>query len=526
MWLSTSAVRSGEDLLRAQLDSAADRAAALAQSRWDARQSDVLLLASSVPVRVSLEDATGPDTAPTYARRAFATMPSITNAVALDSRGRERWKLGEEPYSGTASPGAPRVQQEAAVVAPFVRIRADVTDDGRGVRVGEIEASVRLDALTSATPAAEVAPSQFLAVHDREGGDWLAPAGLNVAALRGDRFSWLEHSWLATHRRLERPAMDIVAAAQLDPFLVPFARSARLGELALALSALGVVLLTIVVTARLTRSIGMLAVAADRVSSGDLDTHVDTPSQDEVGRVGRAFNEMIDNVRRMMRELSQREAVSAMGELAATLAHQLRSPATAIRLDVQRAHDKLPADSPERGLLARALTQLDRLDRAVTGSLRVARTAGAERAPIDVCEPLRRAAAALRHEYDGRVSVDDSSLPHEAVLIRGDVSSLEQLFVNVITNGAQAAPRGGRVSVSMEASGSDAIVIIRDNGYGMSMDVLVRAGQPMFSTKPEGTGLGLAIAKRIAAAHGGTLTIDSAANVGTTVRITLPVWSH
>ena len=71
--------------------------------------------------------------------------------------------------------------------------------------------------------------------------------------------------------------------------------------------------------------------------------------------MGRAFNSMLESIARMMRELSQREAVAAMGEIAATMAHQVRSPATAIRIDVQRAHDKLPANAPERALLARAL---------------------------------------------------------------------------------------------------------------------------------------------------------------------------
>ena len=103
---------------------------------------------------------------------------------------------------------------------------------------------------------------------------------------------------------------------------------------------------------RLTQSLGTLAAAADRVSLGDLDARIEIASAEE-SRVARAFNEMIGNVQRMMRELSQREAVAAMGELAATLAHQLRSPATAMRLDLEQAHNKSPVGSNERALLAR-----------------------------------------------------------------------------------------------------------------------------------------------------------------------------
>jgi adenylate cyclase len=89
-----------------------------------------------------------------------------------------------------------------------------------------------------------------------------------------------------------------VAAAQLDPFLIPFARTARIGAIALSLAAVIVTVLAIIVTGKLTRSLEQLASAADRVSLGDLDARIDMASGDEVGRVARAFNEMIANVRR------------------------------------------------------------------------------------------------------------------------------------------------------------------------------------------------------------------------------------
>jgi signal transduction histidine kinase len=260
------------------------------------------------------------------------------------------------------------------------------------------------------------------------------------------------------------------------------------------------------------------------VSHGVLDARAHDTSQDEVGRVGRAFNAMLDNISRMMRELSQREAVAAMGELAATMAHQVRSPATAIRIDVQRAHDKLPADAPERALLARALGQLDRMERAVSASLKVARETRTEFANVDIHEPLDRAIAGVAREHLPRaVSVDTSALPSKPVQIRGDAAALEQLFGNILTNAAQASPDGGQVRLSLEANGGPLLRLsVRDHGPGMTDEVRSRAGEPLFSTKPEGTGLGLTIARRIAAAHGGSVTIDSELGSGTMVTITLP----
>ena len=520
MWLSSSAVRSGELLLRTQLDSAASRSAAIVQQRWGIRKSDVLMLATSGPVRLSL-GTRGADTVPAYVRRAFATMSGISRVELRDSTGRVVWSF---PQSRVDPAGDPRRVEIGSNEPSSTVLRAPVVDQV-GHPLGEVEAHIRFDALTPMLPTVEAAPSQFIAYRDRSTGAQIAPAGLPASAFSDERFEWSQHRWLEVRRQLNDPPIDVVAAAQLDPFLAPFARTARVGAAALVLSAAFAIALTIVVTSRLTSSLGDLALAADRVSAGALHTRVHDTSEDEVGRVGRAFNTMLESIARMMRELSQREAVAAMGELAATMAHQVRSPATAMRIDVQRAYDKLAPDSPERALLARALGQLDRMERAVSASLKVARGAKTEFTELDIREPLDRAVAGVRREHAERsVTVDVASFPPTPITVRGDAASLEQLFGNVLVNAAQASRAGGRIGVSVDAnSGRELAVTIRDDGAGMTAEVLARAGEPLFSTKAEGTGLGLAIARRIAAAHGGTVSIESSRGFGTTVAIQLPL---
>jgi signal transduction histidine kinase len=524
-WLSSSAVRSGELLLRTQLDSSASRSAATIQQRWEVRKSDVLMLAASIPVRASLANPSM-DTAPEYARRAFATTTGLASVELHDKANRIRWRLAHaDPASGssTYSMNDTRRIGFGSSAPTSSALRAPVTDDANRAQ-GEIEAQIRFDALLPTVTMVELAPSQFLAYRDRVTGAQAAPAGVPPAAFNGEHFTWNDHRWLAVRERLDDPPIDVVAAAQLDLFLSPFTRTARTGALALVLVAAIVIVLTIVVTNRLTRSLGELALAADQVSHGALGTRVRDTPQDEVGRVGRAFNSMLENIARMMRELSQREAVAAMGELAATMAHQVRSPATAMRIDVQRAHDKLPAESTERALLSRALGQLDRMERAIDASLKLARASRTEFGEVDVREILGRAATGVRREQTTRsATIDMSGVPSELPRVRGDAASLEQLFANVIINAAQASENGGAITLLVEANGGPSIdVSVCDHGAGMSPEVLARAGEPLFSTKPEGTGLGLAIARRIAAAHGGTLSIESDSGSGTTVRVRLP----
>jgi len=228
-----------------------------------------------------------------------------------------------------------------------------------------------------------------------------------------------------------------------------------------------------------------------------------------------------------MGELSQREAVAAMGELAAMLAHQLRSPATAMRLDLERAREKVADNSVEKQLLDRSLRELERMERAIAGSLTFARSARPDFVDVDVREPLLRGVqsiAANRGASPSHVKVCDLSSP---LMVKGDAAALEQLFSNLLVNAAHAAGPSGEVVLCVEAPANGRVEIeIRDNGAGMSAEVLKRAGEPLFSTKAGGTGLGLAIANRIAAAHGGEIELTSVEGAGTTARVDLPTMEY
>ena len=102
-------------------------------------------------------------------------------------------------------------------------------------------------------------------------------------------------------------------------------------------------------------------------------------------------------------------------------------------------------------------------------------------------------------------------------------ASPEQLFANVLANAAQASPDIEGVVVSISAEGAELVAVtISDRGVGMAPDVLARAGEPLFSTKPEGTGLGLAISRRILQEHGGSIAVRPSMPQGTVFVVKLP----
>jgi signal transduction histidine kinase len=296
--------------------------------------------------------------------------------------------------------------------------------------------------------------------------------------------------------------MDLVLAAPVTPFTEPFQQAARRNLWILAIVALAVFALATLLTRRTTRALVRLAAAAEAVSEGDLDRRVEDAPGDEVGRVARAFNSMTESLRRTLRELSQRQALAAVGEFAASLAHEVRNPLTSIRVDLQRVEEKLPDESDARDLLGRALSEIERVDRSVTGALRVARSGSVTLEPVDIRQPLEAAIHSAEPELEAHgatLAVEPAGA--DPLWVKGDAPALEQLFLNLLLG----------VSIS-----------VRDTGRGIPLENIERIFEPFYSTRPEGTGLGLAIAQRIATAHGGELEIVSTPGAGTTVRLRLP----
>lgn len=109
------------------------------------------------------------------------------------------------------------------------------------------------------------------------------------------------------------------------------------------------------------------------------------------------------------------------------------------------------------------------------------------------------------------------------VNVDADAVALEQLFLNLLINAAQASPPGSTARVEVETSGACVVVRVSDAGPGIDESVRSAVGAPFVSTKRDGTGLGLPIARRIVAAHGGELTLETNANAGTTAIVRLPL---
>ncbi len=487
--------------------------------RWLSRRSQLLRLAECSAVQTALRDSSSSqgteDAAQAELGDLFAGMrDAVESATVEDAGGAVRWSV---PADGPATSGG------ATLANPALPVRLGIYDNATGAQLGSLDARVAMSSLLPGGAGWGGVSGSVLAVFDRSTGASLLPLSIDPALFARESFVWGEEPWLTVRHTLHEPSMDLVLAAPLTPFTEPFQQAARRNLWILAIVALAVFALATLLTRRTTRALVRLAAAAEAVSEGDLDRRVEDAPGDEVGRVARAFNSMTESLRRTLRELSQRQALAAVGEFAASLAHEVRNPLTSIRLDLQRVEEKLPDKSDARDLLGRALGEIERVDRSVTGALRVARSGSVTLEPVDIRLPLEAAIHSAEPELEAHgatLAVEPAGA--DPLWVKGDAPALEQLFLNLLLNAAQALDEGGRVEVTVARYRDGVSISIRDTGRGIPLENIERIFEPFYSTRPEGTGLGLAIAQRIATAHGGELEIVSTPGAGTTVRLRLP----
>ena len=526
LWMARATERSGRALLRTRLDGALAQVVAEVGGRWVRVRAGLLDVADDSSVQESLARtdaaASGITTEPlrlgSGARTWLIEDAGRVQVVLRDVKRRTRW-VGSIDSTARLVPDADAELGTAGIVMSLpVIVRAT------GASLGTIEARISPAAIVPASAAGSGGIGAVLGVADGASGTWLTPLPFDPALLDREEFEWAGERWLVARRTLDEPRLVLAAAAPLSGYTAPFESAARRGALALLVVAAATLVLAALLSRRITHSLERLAVAADEVSRGDLERHVDVTSDDEVGRVARAFNGMVDSLRRTLDELARRERLAGIHEFAASLAHEVRNPLTSIRINLQRVEEKIAAESTLRPPLERALREISRLDRTVSGALRIARSGAGGENIVDLRAPLERALQVAEPTFERSGATVDTSLIGEAPLhVRGDAAALEQLFLNLLLNAAQALSPGGRADVSTVVQDATVDVVIRDNGRGVPREIVDHIFEPFVTSKSDGTGLGLSIARQIALGHGGEVAIESVEGAGTAAHVRLPL---
>lgn len=237
-----------------------------------------------------------------------------------------------------------------------------------------------------------------------------------------------------------------------------------------------------------------------------------------------------EELRATTQQLWQAARLAGVGELAASIAHELNNPLGTVSLRIEGVLARTPPDDPRRPALEIIDQEVARMARLVANLLQFSRAGREEITTVDLGEEITRTIELTEHHFKRRGISVESKFDRGVDPIHADRQHLRQVFLNLFTNAADAMPDGGRLTLSMRSSefpaGVPVVVIeVADTGVGIRPEDIGRVTEPFFTTKEDGkgTGLGLAICRRIVRQHHGTLEIESELGRGTTVRVTLPL---
>ncbi len=339
---------------------------------------------------------------------------------------------------------------------------------------------------------------------------------------------------------LERPYIDTTSRVMLTFTLMAF---------------LFIVFLLVILyfaTSRITNPLQKMVVATHEIAKGDLSHKVEVDSRDEIGYLANSFNQMTADLktanqkliewgktlekkveertkelREMQAHLIQSEKLASLGKLAAGIAHEINNPLGGILIYSHLLLEDTSRKSPHYENLKKIVKETSRCKDIVKGLLEFARPKEPEVSQIDLNDVVDRSLAIVEKQaLFQNIKIIKAYMPGLPKIV-ADGSQLQQVFMNIIINAAEAMDGKGvlSLSTSLDTDGACIEAKISDTGHGINEEDKKRLFEPFFSTKEvgKGTGLGLAISYSIIQIHQGTIDVKSEEGKGSTFTVRLPV---
>ncbi|WP_442484334.1 ATP-binding protein [Aeoliella sp. SH292] len=454
---------------------------------------------------------------------AFDGLTNLMNPDSLTDEDRTELALLREQYR--------REFEEFTLVLAEYRERLDVSSLHAGGRIGD-------DQRERATLAEIVEViSQMEQVQPLE--DWvyddLNSLEMNVDKLRDLAGELPSH----LHERLQHLAGEVRSQYRLA---IPLAWVTFL------LSGMVIILAVVVFRRTISRPLGILVEGSRRVAAGDFTHRIEINSRDEIGELAVAMNDMTTRfqetrddldrqVQQRTREVVRSEQLASVGFLAAGVAHEINNPLASIALCSESLESRVKQMfesgeleiTPEREVV---LSYLDMIQREAFRCKQIteklldfSRMGDSQRHATELRDLVADVIEMLQHlgKYnDKHVRLEEG----EPVIADLNPQEMKQVVLNLITNGLDSLDAGGEVCVAVERAGGEARIVVRDNGCGMTDEVIQHLFEPFFTRRRggQGTGLGLSITYRIVNEHGGNIQATSqGVGHGSQFVVTLPL---
>lgn len=286
------------------------------------------------------------------------------------------------------------------------------------------------------------------------------------------------------------------------------------------------IMLSLLIVYLIFKPLSVIKKATEAIAQGKFRKIEVINTRDEIQQVMETFNIMVSELERRQDQLIQAEKLSSLGTLTAGVAHQLNNPLNNISTSCQIAVDEF--DSGDVPLLKRMLTNIDqetlRARDVVKSLLEFSRAQDFCLREIQLAEVVSKAVLLAKSQVPPQIAMT-IDIPRDLVFSI-DVQRMQEVFINLIINAAQAIEGEGRISIeaALDAATDEVVIEVSDTGAGISEENQARVFDPFFTTKEagQGTGLGLSVVYGIIQKHQGTITVQSTPGQGTSFVIRLP----
>lgn len=261
------------------------------------------------------------------------------------------------------------------------------------------------------------------------------------------------------------------------------------------------------------------------ITAGEYHQRVPARGGREIAELATGFNvmaEQLEKVHALEEELRRRDRLSALGQAAMVIAHEVRNPLGIIKTSTEVVRNRAKLGPSEDRMLGYVIDEVRRIETLVRDFLDFAQPKEPSKTVFPLRSVVDRVGFLAAPELARREIALDVVEEVSGVMISGDPDQLHQACLNLVLNAMDAMPQGGRIAVRLAATGGEAVLTVADDGGGIPARVIAQIFNPFFTTKTKGTGLGLAKVQSVAVAHGGTVCCTSVEGEGAAFTLTLP----
>jgi signal transduction histidine kinase len=323
------------------------------------------------------------------------------------------------------------------------------------------------------------------------------------------------------------PPWSVVVREPASHALAPVRRASRQLALTMGLALAGALALATLAARRVVRPLGELTGAIREIARGGAGrAPVRVSGRDEIAMLAASFNDMAGRLESTRRELVEAEKFALVGELAAGVAHEIRTSLGVLGSSAQILERSLPegASGGTAELAQMIRAEVARLAGVVNDLLTLHRARPLQLEATRASEVLARAAEFVGPQAREKRARLELTRPAVEPRLMCDPELLQQAAVNLLVNAVQAVPEGGRVEARVvPAAAGEGGFDVRDDGPGIAPELRERVFQPFVSSRPGGVGLGLTFVKRVVHDHRGSVSVAEDAGPGTCIRVRLPV---